>query len=689
MRKGVLLLIFYHLTLLSQAQQVETDTTIALPDIRVKAFEQNHKLRDVPAPVILISRSEMERFAPVSLVQAVNTMPGVRMEERSPGSYRFNIRGSSLRSPFGVRNVKTYFNDIPITDPGGNTYLNQLGYYNFNSLEVIKGPGSSLYGAGTGGVLLIESANEKEPAGGTLEYTTGSYQLQNVYTSITTGNDHLISKIGFQHQENQGYRDHSELKRDVLSWTGLFRLDEKKYLKTSFLYGNLFYETPGALTRAEYDTDPKAARPGAGIFPGAEQARASIRQHSFLAGASYQQQLNKAWQNKSVLYGMFTELRNPAIRNYGKNAEPHLCGRTIFRYTKVISTSHLDLDLGGEFQEGFSTVEIFKNQSGKPDSLQTHDEINNRQSFVFGQASFESGNWTLIAGASLNWLRVRFQRFTPATNGSQTRKFSNQVAPRLAIMKKLGKVNLYGSLSRGFSPPTTAELLPTGGAINLGLNAEEGFNYDAGIKASFFHKLFVDVNAFIFSLDQTIVQRRDAGGGDYFVNAGSTRQHGIETYLNLPLFASSPHVEHSTAWLSHTWHDFTYKSFKQLTNDYSGNALPGTGQHTISTGMDLLMKKGWLGSVNYYYSDRIPLDDANSTYADPYHLVGFRIGYQKWIAGSFRIKLTAGAENLLNQKYSLGNDINGFGGRFYNAAPGRNYFVNMLVQLAGKKGAAS
>ena len=86
----------------------------------------------------------LERFSPTSLVSAVNTTPGVRMEERSPGSYRFNIRGSSLRSPFGVRNVKVYFNDIPITDPGGHTYLNQLGYYNFNSIEIIKGPGNHL-----------------------------------------------------------------------------------------------------------------------------------------------------------------------------------------------------------------------------------------------------------------------------------------------------------------------------------------------------------------------------------------------------------------------------------------------------------------------------------------------------------------------------------------------------------------
>ncbi|MCH5683602.1 TonB-dependent receptor plug domain-containing protein [Niabella sp. W65] len=73
------------------------------------------------------------------------------MEERSPGSYRINMRGSSLRSPFGVRNVKVYWNDIPLTDPGGNTYFNQLAFNNFNTITLEKSTSSTVYGSGTGG----------------------------------------------------------------------------------------------------------------------------------------------------------------------------------------------------------------------------------------------------------------------------------------------------------------------------------------------------------------------------------------------------------------------------------------------------------------------------------------------------------------------------------------------------------
>ena len=141
------------------AQQTSKDSVQILEEVTVKAYEQNRKLMQVPAAIAVISKPQLLRFTNTNILPALNNNPGIRMEERSPGSYRLNIRGSSLRSPFGVRNVKTYYNDIPYTDPGGNTYLNQLGFYNIQSAEVIKGPGSSLYGAGTGGVLLLKNVS--------------------------------------------------------------------------------------------------------------------------------------------------------------------------------------------------------------------------------------------------------------------------------------------------------------------------------------------------------------------------------------------------------------------------------------------------------------------------------------------------------------------------------------------------
>ncbi|MCW3080335.1 TonB-dependent receptor plug domain-containing protein [Segetibacter sp.] len=680
-----LVYLFALLPFFLNGQTTDTIKESTLQEVVVKAYEQNRRLKEIPAAINYVGPSALARFGPTSIVQAINSTPGVRLEERSPGSYRMNIRGSSLRSPFGVRNVKVYFNDIPITDPGGITYINQLGYYNINSLTVIKGPGSSLYGAGTGGVLLVESMRENEQAAVEAEYTAGSYHMQNMHIAATTASDKMTSRLGMQHQESNGFRNHSAMKRDVFSWNGQFNLGDNKQLKTTFLYGNLYYQTPGALTQAEYSLNPKAARPAAGAFPGAEGAQAAVMQKQVIAGASYSQQLLSKLTNKTVFYGMFTDFRNPAIQNYGHNSEPHFGGRTVFNFTDSFKRSALHIDLGAELQQGFTTISIYKNALGRADSLRTFDEIVNRQGLVFTQASFDNKDWTITASASLNFLQVNFERFSPASSGKQKRTFSNQVAPRFAVLKKFQQINIYSSISRGFSPPTTAELIPTGGAANLDLNAEQGTNYDLGIKGTIARKMTIDVNAFIFSLDNAIVQRRTAGGGDFYINSGKTNQRGIETSINYPFLQSATFMQRSNFWLSHTWYDFEYKEFKQLNNDFSGNKMPAVAPHTISTGFDFLTKIGILGSINYYFSDKIALNDANTAYANKYHLVGLRIGYQAPLGRKLQMRIAAGADNLLDQKYSLGNDANGFGGRYYNAAAGRNYYASLAIQFAGNR----
>lgn len=660
----------------------ETDTAVQeLQNVTVRAYEQIRNYKDVPAAVNHIGRTTLLVGTPFSIVQAVNTVAGLRMEERSPGSYRFNIRGSSLRSPFGVRNVKIYFNDIPFTDPGGQSYLNQLGYYNFNSVDVIKGPSGSIYGAGTGGVMLIESMNNDADSkmNAALEYTTGNYNTHNVFGRINAGNSQR-SQFSFQHQQSAGYRDHSALRRDVFCYSGNYQL-KKSELKTSFLYGDLEYETPGALTSAEYNISPKASRPSAGSFPSAVQAKAAIMQKMFLAGASLNAYLGRGFANKTVLYGMFSELRNPAIQNYGHNSEPHTGLRSVFTYKPRVKKDEISLQFGTEIQQGFASVWIHKNVNGNADSLRSTDKINNRQSMLFAQGNFESEDWIFTAGASVNFLRVEFERFAPAASGRQIQKFSNNIAPRIAVLKKLNKISAYASVSKGFSPPTTAELFPTGNAANPELNAERGTNYEIGLKGSPMRKLFIDINAFYFNLKNTIVLRRTAGGGDYYINAGSTKQRGIETSLQYAIFSKAKTLQKSMLWLSHTYHNFHYKEFKQVDADYSGNRLPSVPKHTFSAGLDVISKKGFSGTLSYYYAGRIPLNDANTAFANEYHLLGLKIGYHSSFKQKTNYRINIGADNLLNQQYSLGNDINGFNGRYFNAAPGRNFYAGISFNL--------
>lgn len=681
--------VFIHIVLLAGkifSQQEIPDSSQTLQEVTVRAYEQNRRLMQVPASIAVISKSQLSRFNNTSILPALNNNPGIRMEERSPGSYRLNIRGSSLRSPFGVRNVKTYYDDIPYTDPGGNTYLNQLGFYNIQSLEVIKGPGSSLYGAGTGGVLLLKTNPGNWKPGLSVDFSAGKWGLNNINTNLGLGTDVFQNSINYTQLSSNSYRDNAKLERKVFTWDVSAALSDKGKISTHFLWGDLFYQTPGALTLAEYNSNPRAARPIVGTTPGSAESKAAIYQKMFLAGISLNQKFSEHWQNTTSFYGAATRLLNPTTRNFGRTNEPHAGGRSSFRFTKKLSEqTNFNLVTGAEFQQGISSVRIYSNKNGNPDTLQTDDEINNRVFFAFTQATLElPRNWVLTAGLSLNAQHISITRLSTTPVTEQKRKYKNEMAPRLALLKQLAKpLSVYASIARGFSPPTTAELLPSSGIIATSLNAEDGLNYETGIRGTVNRgRIYYDINTFRFGLKNTIVQRRDATGADYFDNAGNTKQVGIESYLSWQVVNNTKkYFSHFRIWLSHTWNDFTYKNFKQLTADYSGKKLPSVPKHALAAGVDVTTKQGFYLHLNYYYSDPVPLNDANTVYASSYNLLGARTGWKKYLYSKVMLELFVTADNIFDVKYSLGNDINAFGGRYYNAAAAFNMSGGISLQV--------
>jgi iron complex outermembrane receptor protein len=682
MKNQLLILVFVTGFALSSFAQETTDTTSKeLSEVVIKAYEQNRKLINVPVAVSIISQKQLLRFNNSSIVSAMNTQPGVRMEERSPGSYRLNIRGSSMRSPFGVRNVKVYLNDIPFTEPGGSTYLNLLSFFNIQSIEVVKGPGGSLYGAGSGGAVLLRTHLNNQQSGVGLDYSLGSFGLQNMNVYARIGENKNQQTIGFTKLHSNGYRCWTNLDRLVFTWDGNFELNSKQRLRTFLLYGDLRYQTPGGLTTAEFAADPKQARPRVGATPSSEQANAGVNQKSFLTGLSYEFEMNPSFKNITSLYGAFSQFNNPTVRNYERRTEPHLGGRSIFTYSPKLKKGELKIVAGVEMQTGWYNIRVYRNRNGLSDSLQTEDEVNTNLWSAFVQTEYNPiEDWTFTIGASINRNKIKIIRLNKFPLNPQSRTYDNELAPRLAVLRKLNKhISVYASVARGFSPPTSTEVLPSTGIISTELNAEEGWNYELGSRMNLLAgKLFIDVNAFYFELKNAIVQRRDVNGADFFINAGSTKQQGLELLLNYKL------LNQATVWTSYTYNDFSYKDFKQLNNDFSGKQLPGVARHNVVVGTDVKIKNGIYSNLTLNYISPIQLNDANSFSAAEYYLCNIRVGFRRSLA-SISLDVFAGADNLFDEIYSLGNDINAAANRFYNAAAGRNFTAGVSLFFNTKK----
>ena len=90
---------------------------------------------------------------------------------------------------------------------------------------------------------------------------------------------------------------------------------------------------------------------------------------------------------------------------------------------------------------------------------------------------------------------------------------------------------------------------------------------------------------------------------------------------------------------------------------------------------------GFYLHANLNYTSKLPLNDANDAYAKEYYLLQAKLGWKGKLTSSIAIELFAGADNILDEHYSLGNDINAVGKRYYNPSPLRNYFGGVIVQF--------
>ena len=655
---------------------------IFLSETVIHAFERNSGINNIPASVTVLNKPSLERYGNGSFVPAVNTVPGVKMDERSPGSYRLSIRGNLLRSTFGVRNVKVYWNGIPFTDANGNTYINELAFNNIGKIEILKGPSGSMYGSGTGGVILLSSGlsaiKEKTLS---IQTTAGSYGLFSANASYNQSGDHAATALSFSHQQSDGYRKHTNMRRDAANFTGTYFISNKQNISANILYSDLYYQTPGALTAVEMSNDPHQARPAAGSNKSAEAQKAALYLKTLYAGFANEYHFNNKWNNNTCVYFSNTNFRNPAIRNYERKTEQGIGMRTVTKYNSQFFTG----TFGGEYQYSFTNTSTFGNKLGEVDTLQYHDEINSRQFNIFLQTDFSLlEDFILNAGISYNNFHYGFIRLNQLPAVQQSSDFTPQFIPRISLLKKIkNRISVYAAVSKGYSPPSIDEVHAGDGNFNKQLNAETGLNYEAGVKGDIIkNKLSVDASYYYFNLANTIVSRRDANGADYFVNTGKTKQQGFEIAMQyFPVNNSNKFTRQIKLWANYTNIHARFDNYEQGTSKYDGNKLTGTSPNVFVAGTDINTSIGLYTNLTYSYTDMIPLNDANSFYTTGYNLFFARLGYKVTLNKKIITDLFFSYDKSFNNPYSLGNDLNAAGNRFFNPSSPQNFYGGVKLKF--------
>ncbi|ADY52253.1 TonB-dependent receptor [Pseudopedobacter saltans DSM 12145] len=663
--------------LLSYCQTIKD--SINLSEVKVKAYLQDQPLISLPSSAATLKESYIKERNIRSLVPALNSISGVSMEERSPGSYRLSIRGSVLRSPFGVRNIKVYYDDFPLTDAGGNTYLNLIDQNTIRRIEILKGPDGSLFGANSGGVILLNSSSETDAVeAGT---AAGSYGLFSQYINADKNHNNYSASFNQAYQRSDGYRANTETNRFFIQTQQKWRYNPNAEIRFSGFYSDMNYQTPGGLTLAQMQENPKGARANA------RELSVGIYNKSFFGGLAHETRFSPNFKHVISVSGITTDFKNPFFTNYETRKESYWALRTYLELKNRTPNEDFNWqwNLGWEYQHGSADIINHTNNSGVAGNVIAADRIKNETQFIFNRYSVRIGQrFKADASLSLNFGNVDFEPLPQSINSiTGSKKFDPSLMPRISASYLINpNIAIRGIISRGYSFPTTAEIRANDARVNPDLEPETGWNYETGIRLNNKKQsLFLDFSTFYYRMNNAIVKRQNEDSKDYFLNAGGTKQKGIELQLQAVLLDLKAAFIKKIYWTSATTlSGFKFTNYIIGNDNYSGNILTGVPKESLTNGLNFDLKHNLSVFIQHQYNGKTSLNDAETVFADAYHLIQMRLNWKKELNKSL-LNFYIGTDNLLDETYSLGNDINAFGNRYFNPAANRSFFAGANIKF--------
>ena len=660
-----------------------TKETIDLQVVTIEAYATQLRPMEVDGAVQKIDQRDLLRIDGSSIQPALNLIPGVRMESRGlGGSRRLSIRGSLLRSPFGVRNIKTYWNGLPLTLTDGATPLEMTDPALLNSLTIMRGPAGSTYGPGYGGVILLNSSpHDQELMKVGTQFGSFGQNLQNAELNLSLSPKASI-RINYLRSQTDGYRQQEANHKDQLHISGEFNSTRDLSLSWLLFYYDGFWELPGSIDETDRDTNPRMA------LPYSETANAHVYRNWLGSGLK----LTKLWRDN--LKGEWSALAyrtqkinpfgtSPFFNGYKSEKGYGGASRLSLTYTP---TAFTEIIAGGETDLQANDFPQYDNVEGMRGALRTNFLFSGWQYFSFLKITQKLPlDFVVTAGAS-HHLLYYYQDFDDrflSSDSDNKKRYQAQFSPRVSIRKTISEqLSGFLSWSRGFSPPTLWEDLGDNNQLSTRLQAEKASSWEAGVHSSLWRsRINLDLNIFYQSITDLILPKEDNQGRTFYENTGQVEQMGLEIFTAINLIKNPQLFFQQINLLSGlAINNYRFGAVTSETESLENNHLTGVPLRTFSIGALVQTRGGFEAQVTFQETSKIPLNDANTVYSEAYSLLALNLG-KNWIVGKrFKIRTYGGVGNILDEHYTSFHQLNAFGGRYYNPAPGRHYFFGVSVQ---------
>lgn len=527
-----------------------------LQQVVVTASREAMLRTETPVAISKLSAAEIRDAKPVLMAELLNKIPGVVML-----NYNNEQHAMAIRQPMGTSAYFLYMEDgVPLRPMGifNHNALIETNIFNISSIEVVRGPASSVYGPeAVGGAINIITHRPTA-------ITTAKVGIQGDqwgYKRFQYGGGGMISKklgfyiSGFESRQRNAWQTFSDYDKSSVNARIDYTLNRKTRMTLAFSGNEYYSDMTGSVDSLSfYSRDYASTTDFTYRKVHSQRTRFTIshhwhQNHETQVTVGYRDNYIEQNPNYAIRWTSGNTVASGEVnRNtfYSTIALVQHSARFRFLDARLLTGATFDhspnsywsykTDLSAELRPDGKSVKKYTVTNEHPDQLLAKYSADLQNSALYAQ--FEMRPLTrmkITAGLRFDHMSFTYQNFIQNTTGTKSYR---QLTPKAGVTYDLGKdKGVYANYSKGFSPPGLTAIFrrkpsstPDAPAeFYYNLEPAQFDNLEVGAWASLLqNRIYVDAAAYQMIGRKELLAIRQADNSTDYQSAGKTLHRGIE-----------------------------------------------------------------------------------------------------------------------------------------------------------------
>lgn len=684
--KNIYIILLFLVGNLVVAQNSKSNDSITntIEEVFVTANKTETKKAEMPVAIHKLSKKTIEETKATSMYELVNKVPGAIMVNL--GNEQHSM---AIRQPMTTNSYFLYLEDgLPIRPLGifNHNALLEINQFNLQTIEVVKGPTSSIYGPDAiGGSINLISVNPSLHPSFKIGLQADQFGYRNIAASgSTTFRKLSIHIAGLYADQKDSWMAYSDYKKANINAKLVYQFNNKTKLIGTIFNGNYYSDMFGSVNeKTFYDRNYKSQTDF--TYRKSEALRTKLtfekewNSTSKTSITTYFRD-NKLGQNPSYgirwTTGQATakgEVNSNNFKSYGALIQQiqninilktEAVAGFLYDYSPISYYSN-QINLKANLNPGGQTVSSYENLGENSVKLANYDsEVKNVAAYIQTKTKLNH-DLILTFGMRHDIMDLSYNNYLNKSNGNQKYESTTFKGGLNFIINK--NVGYYINYSEGFTPPGVTSIfrLKPGTGGNTGIPADFYYNlkpalfrnYEIGGYANLItNKLTIDYAFYLLNGKNELLNIRQADNSFDYQSAGQTRHKGVEFSLQ---YNHSKQLQFriggTTAQHTFVKFDVSAKPTDALKN-LDGFEMPSAPKWSGNS--EITYKPNWFPNfriaVECQYVSSFFQDQINTVKYEGYTIFNSRLGY-KWRSFEVFTNVLNATDKLYAYNVSRGN----------------------------------